>query len=49
MGKSVRLASGTSKVGCSLPDVTDLSHNTGSDRSTAKRSAIGASVTGPRR
>ena len=44
--KSVGPASG--RLGVRNPAATDLSRKKGSDRSTAKRSAIGVRVTGPR-
>ena len=44
---SVGLASG--RLGVRIPTATDLSRKKGSDSSTAKRSAIGVSVTSPRR
>ena len=48
VGKSVRLASG--RLGVRNPALTDLSDiKAGSDSSTAKHSAIGVSVMGPRR
>ena len=37
------------EIGVRSPVATDLSRKTGSDSSTAKRSATGVSVTGPRR
>ena len=46
VGKSVRFASG--RVGVRIPATTDPICKD-SDSSTAKRSAIGVSVTGPRR
>ena len=47
VGESVRPASG--RLGVRIPAATDPSHKTGSDSSTTKRSALGASVTGPQR
>ena len=47
MGNSVRPGSG--KLGVRIQTATDLSQKTGSGSSTAKRTAIGVSVTGPRR
>ena len=48
VGSSVRLASG--RLGVRNPALTDLSDiKTGSDSSTAKRSALGVRVTGPRK
>ena len=49
MGWSVRLASAEGRLGVRIPAATDLNAQTGSDSSIAKRSAIGVSVTGPRR
>ena len=37
------------RLGVRIPAAKDLSVKTGGDSSTAKRSAIGVSVTGPRR
>ena len=37
------------RLGVHIPAATDLNRKTGSDSSTAKRSAIGVSVTGPRK
>ena len=45
--KSVRPASG--RLGVRIPAATDLSRKKGSDSSTATRSAISVSVTGPQR
>ena len=47
VGQSVHLASGRQDV--RIPDTTDLIVKTSSDSFTAKRSAIGVSVTGPQR
>ena len=48
VGSSVRLASG--RLGVRNPALTDLSDiKTGSDSSTAKRSALGVRVTGPQK
>ena len=47
MGRSVRSLSGRLVV--RIQSVTDLSRKTGSDSSSAKRSALGVSVTGPRK
>ena len=47
VGWSVRPASG--RLGVRIPAATDLRRKKGSDSSTAKRSAIVLSVTGPRR
>ena len=46
MGKSVRLACG--RLGVRILTATDISRKNRSDSSTAKSSAIGVSVTGPR-
>ena len=37
------------RLGVRIKAATDLSRETGSDSSTAKRSALGVSATGPRR
>ena len=47
MGNSVRPGSG--KLGVRISTATDLSQKTGSGSSTAKRTAIGVNVTGPRK
>ena len=47
VGQSAGLANGS--LGVRIPAAKDVSRKTGSDRSTAKRSAIGASVTVSRR